>query len=126
MIATAIPNMRVRMLGVGTGVALLLAALVFALTRGGTREPEHASAVARSALPESPVPVASPASVSTTVGPALGPLPEPVPSPATTPSVTTQAPTPAQRPPLAGPRPSRAASAPTKRATKDSVFDSRE
>ncbi len=128
MVAMALPSVRARVLGVGTGAALLLAALVFALTRGGPREPEHASAAARSALPESPVPVAAPPPVVATASPALAQSPpaEAVPSPVAVPSTPAPAAAPSPRTTLARPRPSRPASAPNKSPPKDSVFDSRE
>jgi serine/threonine-protein kinase len=131
MIASMIPRMRARVLGVGTAVAVGLVAIVVALTRGG---PHEASAVAAHGVPsQSSAPAASSAPVAAPVAPDPAPVEPPAPSSAAAPIASSAAPPPAgtaalapvQRPTPAGPRPSRAA-APAKGPAKDSVFDSRE
>jgi serine/threonine protein kinase len=140
MIAT-IHGVRARVLGAGTAAALVLVALVFALTRSGPHDPTPTTAAPRmtataaggsmvaaaaSALPDVPAPASSAAAV-------LAPIAEPTllpheadPSPSAAPSAATVASSPPRRPTVAGPRPARAAATSTRSTGKDSVFDSRD
>jgi len=130
MIASMMPSVRARVLGVGTAVAVGLVAMVLVLTRGGSHEQAQASAVvAHSVLPDSPAPAAAPTPALAPVAVDPAPVAAPAPSPAAAssaapPSTAAAASVPVQRPTPAGPRPWRAV--PTKVPAKDSVFDSRE
>jgi eukaryotic-like serine/threonine-protein kinase len=127
MIATPFGSVRARLLGAGTAAALILAVLVFALTRSGPRETDRTLAASRTTVPDAPPPVAS--SLVAPVEPAPRPTETettPPPSAAPSPSASAAPAPPPRRPTVSGPRPQHGTPAPPKGTGKDSVFDSRE
>jgi len=128
-IAGVISSVRARVLGAGMVAALILGALVFALTRGGPHERAPTIARTGSEVTEPPVTAALPSVLATAApvepAPTPSPLP-PTPAPTATPSAALPAQPLPRRSTAATARPPHAAPAAVKSTGKDSVFDSRE